>query len=225
MLKSNNTALVIISCVFIMLHLCGCVHQPVTKLPSPDLSKHRYDKLVAVAGFENRSTYSADKLWDTSSHLLTTQLIEKGYFRVVEWERMKQLFDWDLLSTAALVQSPVARNEAKKILLCEYFMGGAVTSFNVDRTARVSALSKAKSFTTSIRVDLWLQDAQTGEYLSASSGQGMSEKIFRAGIAGGQSGTWDPHEADQALYQAISEALDSLVMNYHRNISGRQVYE
>jgi len=52
MLKSNNTALVIISCVFIMLHLCGCVHQPVTKLPSPDLSKHRYDKLVAVAGLD-----------------------------------------------------------------------------------------------------------------------------------------------------------------------------
>ncbi len=221
MFKNNNVILPIIATILFLFQLGGCAHQPVSPLSPSDFSIPRYDKLVAVAGFENRSTYSADKLWDTSSHLLTTQLIEKGYFRVVEWERMKQLFDWDLLSTAALVQSPVARNEAKKILLCEYFVGGAVTFFNVDQTARVSALSKAKSFTTSIRVDLWLQDAQTGEYLSASSGQGISEKVFKAGIAGGRTGTWDPHEADQALNQAISQALDSLVMNYHRNISGR----
>ena len=221
MFKINDAALLITALVVILFTLGGCVHQTVSA-PSPsDSSIPRYDRLVAVAGFENRSTYSADKLWDTSSQLLTTRLIEKGYFRVVEWERMKQLFDWDLLSTAALVQSPVARNEAKKILLCEYFMGGAVTSFNVDRQARVSAFSKAKSFTTNIRVDLWLQDAQTGEYLSAASGHGKSEKVFKAGIAGGQSGTWDTHEADQALYQAISQALDSLVINYHRNISGR----
>jgi len=46
--KSNNMVLVILSCVFIVLHFGGCVHQPVTTAPSPDLSKHRYDKLVAV---------------------------------------------------------------------------------------------------------------------------------------------------------------------------------
>ena len=54
-------------------------------------------ELVAIAGFENKSTYSADKLWDTSSQLLASHLIQMGYFRVVEWEKMKQLFDGSLV--------------------------------------------------------------------------------------------------------------------------------
>ncbi len=225
-MKFKNDMLPKYCCILIILAFLagtGCAGRPAPPPVSEPIppAAQRYDKLVAVAGFENRSTYSADKLWDTSSSLLNTRLIQMGVFRVVEWERMKQLFDWDLLSTAALVQSPAARGEAQRILLCEYFMGGAVTFFNVGRSGRASAISKSKSYTTTIRVDLWLQDAQTGEYLTASSGQGEVERVFRGGLAGGQTGAWDPHDADQALSQAISEALDALVANYARNMAGR----
>ncbi len=56
--------------------------------------------------------------------------------------------------------------------------------------------------------------------LSGCAGRSVP-RIFRGGLAGGQTGTWDPHDADQALSQAISKALDALVANYARNISGR----
>jgi curli biogenesis system outer membrane secretion channel CsgG len=172
-------------------------------------------KLVAIVGFENKSTYSSDKLWDTSSQLLFTSLIEMGYFKVVEWEKMKQLFDWETLSTSTLVKTPQKRNEAKKILLCEYFLSGAVTYFDVNQTAQVSALSKKKVIDTTIRVDLLLQDAETGEYVSASKGESTERQEFSGTMVGGQTGSWDPKAADKALNAAIYSALVKLTTTYN----------
>ena len=93
-------------------------------LPSPPQKR----QLVAIAGFENKSTYSADKLWDTSSQMLASYLLRAGYFRVVEWENMKQLFDWDTLSTASLVKTPENMKKAQRILLCEHFVSGSSTT-------------------------------------------------------------------------------------------------
>lgn len=171
-------------------------------------------KLLAITGFENKSTYSSDKLWDTSSRLLFTNLIEMGYFRVVEWEKMKQLFDWEALSTSTLVKNPEKRNEVRKILLCEYFLTGAVTYFDVSQRAQVSALSKSKVIETTIRVDLLLQDAQTGEYVSAAKGEATERQEFSGGPLGGRTGSWDPKSADRALNNAIHEALARLTSIY-----------
>lgn len=176
-------------------------------------------KLVAIAGFENKSTFGADKLWDTSGQLLTRNLLEMGVFRLVEWERMKQLFDWHELSTNAIVKSPEKRADARKILLTEYFLTGAVTQFDVKQTSEVSALSKSKRYTTSVSVDLQLQDASTGEYLSGATGESTSVQEFSGDITGGQTGSWDPKSADQALNAAIRQALDKLVENYRRNVN------
>jgi len=169
---------------------------------------------VAVAGFDNKSTYAADRLWDTAGQILVTRIIKKGYFKVVEWQRMKDLFEWDVLSTATLVERPEQRNKANKILLCDLFVGGSVTFFDVRQSAKVSALSKVKNFETTVRVDLWLQDAQTGEYLAASAGQGRASQEFKGGFSGGQVGSWDPASADQALDLAIEEALNLLIARY-----------
>jgi curli biogenesis system outer membrane secretion channel CsgG len=166
--------------------------------------------LVAVAGFENRSTYSADKLWDTSSQLLTSELVRDGRFRVVEWERMKLLFDYETLSTTDLVRKPEGRGRARQILLCEYFITGAITRFDVVTRGRVSSFSKKKEFETTIRVDLTLMDAATGEYLSQGTGQQTEIDSYRGGITGGQTGTWDPASANRALERAIATALAQL---------------
>lgn len=170
--------------------------------------------MVAIAGFENKSTYSADKLWDTSGQLLTTSLLNSGSFRVVEWEKMKQLFDWQALSTNSLVKSPEKRSEARKILLCEYFVSGAVTQYNVALKSEVSAFSKRKTYTTNVRVDLVLQDAATGEYLAAAVGKGDNKQEFEGGASGGQTGSWDPASGDAALDAAIQDALKTLVKSY-----------
>ncbi len=176
--------------------------------------------LVAIAGFENKSTYSADRLWDTSSRLLASSLIQANYFRVVEWEKMKQLFDWDTLSNASLVKSPDDLKRAQRILLCEYFVTGTITFFNIKQHAQVSAMSKSKVLDTTVRVDLLLQDARTGEYLSASSGEHTVRQSYTAGMSGGQTGSWDSHSGDEALSQAINIALYNLVLNFHSRHRG-----
>jgi curli biogenesis system outer membrane secretion channel CsgG len=177
-------------------------------------------KLVAVAGFENRSTFMADKLWDTCSQLLSTRLIGMGYFRVVEWERMKQLFDWDALSTSSLVKMPEQRTQARQILLCEYFLTGAITFFDVHQTAEVSAFSRSKVLDTTVRVDLLLQDAMTGEYLAASTAEAMETKEYKGGPMGGETGSWDSRSADRALDSAIQKALVTLVTQYENQVAG-----
>ncbi len=187
-----------------------------SQLPAPPLQK----ELIAVAGFENRSTYSADRLWDTSSQQLASSLLRTGYFRVVEWEKMKQLFDWDTLSHASIVKSPENLERARRILLCEYFVSGAITHFNVNQHSSVSALSKSKQIDTTIRVDLLLQDARSGEYLSTGKGSHMVRQTYSGGMAGGQTGSWDSHAADEALSAAIELALFELIENFDKTRHG-----
>jgi curli biogenesis system outer membrane secretion channel CsgG len=109
--------------------------------------------------------------------------------------------------------------EAQKILLTEYFISGAVTQYDVRQTSEVSAMSKKKMYTTNVRVDLQMQDAATGEYLGASNGQSTVNQEFAGDITGGQTGTWDPRSGDDALNQAIQQALKKLIDNYQKNAS------
>lgn len=177
-----------------------------TRIPPPPTNRD----LIAVAGFENKSTYSADRLWDTSSKFLSTHLLRTGYFRVVEWEEMKRLFDWDTLSQADIIKSPENMKKAQRILLCEHFISGAITRFNVNTTAQTSAMSKAKIIDTTVRVDLLLQNAQTGEYLATGKG----EHTIRQTFSSDQVGSWDSSAGDDALDSAIGKALFELISTF-----------
>lgn len=183
-----------------------------SRLPAPPENR----ELAAIAGFENKSTYSADRLWDTSGQFLAAHLLRAGYFRVVEWEEMKRLFDWDTLSQASIVKSPENMQKARRILLCEYFVSGAVTRFNVHTHSQVSATSKARTIDTTVRVDLLLQDAQSGEYLATGQGEHTVRQTFDGGLSGGQVGSWDSSAGDDALDMAIGKALAELVSNFTR---------
>ena len=220
--------------LLICMTFCGCVTSSRTAMPAapapvpePAVDWSRLPmppvdrELIAVAGFENRSTYSADKLWDTSSQVLSSYLLRSRYFRVVEWQEMKRLFDWDTLSSASLVKSPEDMKKAQRILLCEYFITVAVTYFDVRQYGQVSTMSKEKNIDTTIRVDLLLQDAQTGEYLSTGKGEHTVRQTYAGGLSGGQTGSWSTKSADDALDGAISKALYELIsgLGYNRNMS------
>ncbi len=178
------------------------------KAPAPPEKKN----LIAVAGFENKSTYSADRLWDTSAQLLSAQLLRTQYFRVVEWEKMKRLFDWETLSHADIVKSPDNMAKAQRILLCDHFISGTITRFNVSTHAQASAVSKGKTIDTSVRVDLLLQNAGTGEYVAA----GRGEHTIRQTYSARQVGSWDSSAGDDALDAAIEKALFELISSYSR---------
>ena len=172
---------------------------------------------VAIVGFENKSTYGADKLSDTSGQLLYSKLFDMDVFRMVEWEQMKRLFTWQELSTNKLVESPQSMANARKILLTEFFLSGAVTEFDVKQTSEVSAMSKRKIYTTNVRVDLKLQNAATGEFLAGGTGRATKKQEFSGDITGGQTGSWDPQSGDQALDEAIQEAIQKMLERYKRN--------
>ena len=232
-MKKENHCLALytfIAAVFIFL-LAGCQahHSKSYSEPPPKLEQQeRVDwsnipqppadrELVAIAGFENKSTYSADRLWDTSGQFLASHLLRAAYFRVVEWEEMKRLFDWDTLSQADIIKSPENMQRARRILLCEYFISGAVTRFNVHTHSQVSAMSRARTIDTTVRVDLLLQSAQTGEYLSTGQGEHTIRQTFEGGASGGQVGSWDSSAGDDALDMAIGKALVELISTYNRH--------
>ena len=220
-MHSKGKTVFLLGLIFLLGFVGGCVtasHNAKITYPHITPPKEKEKKLIAIAGFENKSTYAADRIWDTSSQLLATHLVEMSYFRVVEWERMKQLFDWDALSTCSLVKRPNERSEARKILLCEYFLTGAITYFDVSQNSRVSALSKSKIIETTIRIDLLLQDSQTGEYVSAGIGEATVKQEFKGGFWGGMAGTWHPKSADEALSAAIRKGLFKLIMNYDKKV-------
>jgi len=53
------------------------------RAPAARVASRSDRKLVAIVGFENKSTFGADKLWDTSGQLVFSNLMEMGTFRVV----------------------------------------------------------------------------------------------------------------------------------------------
>ncbi len=171
-------------------------------------------KLVSVVGVENKSIYRAENLWDVASDLLTTRIVDIGYFRVTDWQKIKNSFDHLSLQNASLVSSPDRFVKVRNELSCDYFLGGSVTFYDVTQTGQVSAISKNKTITTTIRVDLWLQDSQTGEYLSAASGNGRAEQQYSGGLLGGTVGTWDANAANKALTLAIDDGLVRLLKTY-----------
>ena len=182
------------------------------RAPAARLASRSDRKLVAIVGFENKSTFGADKLWDTSGQLVFSNLMEMGTFRVVEWEKIKRQFDWHDLSTNSLVKSR-QDGQAQKILL---------TSTSSQRrhalrrapTSEVSAMSK-KMYTTNVRVDRCRTRprANTSAHPTATVNQ-----EFAGDITGGQTGTWDTRSGDDALNQAI-QALKKLIDNYQKNAS------
>ncbi len=192
----------------------GPAGEPIDWGRIPDPPEKR--DLAAIAGFENKSTYSADRLWDTSGQFLAAHLLRTGYFRVVEWEKMKRLFDWDTLSQADIIKSPENMKKARRILLCEYFVSGAITRFNVHTHSQVSAMSKARTIDTTVRVDLLLQNAQTGEYMATGQGEHTVRQTFSGDLSGGQVGSWDSSAGDDALDTAIGKALVQLISTFHR---------
>lgn len=211
--------------LFFLIVWGGCTYTPsqvqystpkvVTK-EIPQSLKYRpaEKKLVAFVGMENKSIYAADNLWDIASRLLTTRFVEIGYFSVVDWERMKQNYDTVSLKNASLVSRPTDFVTVRDQLTCDLFLGGTITYYDVSQTAQVSAISKSKTMTTNVRVDLWLQDAQNGEYVSAASGSGRAEQQFAGGLLGGSIGTWDINVANNALHIAIDEALVKMLTMY-----------
>jgi len=96
---------------------------------------------------------------------------------------------------------------------------GAVTQYDVRQTNEVSAMSKRKLYTTNVRVDLQIQDAASGEYLGSANGQATVNQEFTGDISGGKTGSWDPASGDEALNQAIQQALKKLIDNYQKNAS------
>ena len=75
-------------------------------------------------------------------------------------------------------------------------------------------MSKAKVIDTTVRVDLLLQNAQTGEYLASGSGQHTLRQNYSGGLSGGQTGTWDTSSGDTALDMAIGRALFELIHTF-----------
>lgn len=186
------------------------------KIPEELRSPPPVKRLTAIVGMQNKSIFRSDLLWDAASDILTTRLVEIGYFRVIDWQRMKSQFDNVSLQTASLVNTPDSLVNVRERLSCDYFLGGAITFYDVSQSGEVSAMSKNKTITTSVRVDLWLQDSQTGEYLSAASGNGQAKQQFSGGLMGGVIGTWDFNVANKSLTLAIDDALIKLLKTYQQ---------
>ncbi|OQX28269.1 MAG: hypothetical protein BWK80_00980 [Desulfobacteraceae bacterium IS3] len=191
-----------------------------SKIPQ-EIKSSPSGKLVAIVGMENKSIFKAENLWDVASDLLTTRLVEIGYFRTVNWQRVKNDFDPVSLKTSSLVSTPEQLMNVRERLSADYFLGGAITFYDVTQSGDVSAISKTKTITTTVRVDLWLQDAGTGEYMSAASGNGKAQQEFRGGLLGGTIGTWDANVANKAMTLAIDDALIKLLKRYQE----RPIYE
>jgi curli biogenesis system outer membrane secretion channel CsgG len=208
--------------------LTGCapqvVRQSVTILNSQDNVPHFVipedlmgngdGKVVGIVGVTNTSVFRSDTLWDVASRILTTNLMNMNFFRVRDWERTRSLYGEADLRSSNIATTPDNLRQIRSELDCDLLMGGSVTYYDITEESEISATSKNKKITTSLRVDLWLQDANTGEYVSAASGNGQSMQNYSAGLFGGQQGAWTQNAAHRALEVAMNEALIKVLRQY-----------
>lgn len=223
-----KTKLIVVFLVTAFFWLNGCAtgpslqKEPVisepAEIPVPrEIKTHQgQDKLVAPVGVVNKSIYKAENLWDVATDIMATKLIETGYFRVVNWDIMKRDFNTAKLESATLVNAPDSLEKVQTQLSCDYYIGGSITYYDVSRNQVAEFSKKEKNITTTVRVDLWIQDSITGEYMAASSATGRVTQTYTGGLTGGSIGSWSFAEANKALAMAVNKGVVNLLTQYHR---------
>ncbi|MBF0193935.1 MAG: hypothetical protein HQL71_05230, partial [Magnetococcales bacterium] len=214
----------LISLLLFIMTLAGCSStptQPPTTLdtakssPSAPVSKKMdvpYLGTVAVA--EITLGHPSAKLMfkqDVVRSMTASSMVSHGGFRVIDWNRLKQVLFRRNLQWSDVVSDKKQRRELKDVLLNDYFLVGSVSSYGERWDFQASAFNKNKTQIAKVQIDLQLKDASTNEIVSSVRGIGEAKRTVSQSLGFGAAGGSDPTLATNALNLAIADGVSQMI--------------
>jgi curli biogenesis system outer membrane secretion channel CsgG len=172
-------------------------------------------KRIGVLDFENAShngwSNNRDAISIATRDAVSEALVKSGAFVVVEREQLsKVLGEHALGMTGALSAQSAAK--AGQLLGLQALVTGKITDLNQSvNQAGFGGYFNQRTATMRARVSLRVIDATTGEVWSAESAEGTAESESTT-VMGGGSHTIDENLGKRALYRAISNMIDKVVV-------------
>jgi curli biogenesis system outer membrane secretion channel CsgG len=182
--------------------------------PTPPIRKMDIPYLGTVAVAEITLGHPSAKLMfkkDVVRSMTASSMMSHGGFRVIDWNRLKQVLFRRNLEWSDVVADKKQRRELKDVLLNDYFLVGSVSSYGERWDFQASAFNKNKTQIAKVQIDLHLKDAATNEIVSSVQGIGEAKRTVSQSLGFGAAGGSDPTLATNALNHAINNAISQMV--------------
>jgi curli biogenesis system outer membrane secretion channel CsgG len=170
---------------------------------------------IGVIDFQNKAPYAQNRIGDTATDILITELVKSGKFIVVERDKMSKILDEQKLGQTGAID-PATAAQVGKILGLNAIVTGSVSQFGVKSEGKDFLISQSKQQIVECTVDIRVVDTETGQVLLADSGKGVVRKASGKFLGMGNQSKYDETLEGEALRAAIVKFTDNIISQVNR---------
>jgi len=165
---------------------------------------------IGVVDFQNKTAYGQNRLGNSASDILITELAKSGKFIVVERDKLDKVMAEQKFAMSGAVD-PATAAKVGKILGLNAIVTGSISQFGSDTEGSEYLLTQSKSQVVKCTVDVRVVDAETGQILYADSGSGQATKHSGGVLGLGTRAGYDESLDGDALRAAIVKFVNNIV--------------
>lgn len=170
---------------------------------------------IGVVAFENKAPYAQDRIGNTATDILITELVKSGKFIVVERDKMDKLLEEQKLGQSGAID-PNTAARVGKILGLNAMVTGSISQFGVKKEGKDFIISQSKQQIVECTVDIRVVDVETGQVLLADSGKGTAQKNSGKFLGMGNQSKYDETLEGEALRAAIVKFVDNIISQVNK---------
>lgn len=170
---------------------------------------------IGVVAFENKAPYAQNRIGNTATDILITELTKTGKFIVVERDKLDKIMEEQKLGQSGAVD-PNTAAKVGKILGLNALVTGSISQFGVKSEGKDFIISQSKQQIVECTVDIRVVDTETGQVLYADSGKGVVRKASGKFLGMGNQSKYDETLEGEALRAAIVKFTDNIVSQVNK---------
>jgi curli biogenesis system outer membrane secretion channel CsgG len=165
---------------------------------------------IGVVSFENKAPYAQERIGNTATDILITELVKSGKFIVVERDKLDKIMEEQKYGQSGAVD-PETAAKVGKILGLNAIVTGSISQFGVKKEGKDFIISESKQQIVECTVDIRVVDTETGQVLLADSGKGVVRKATGQFLGMGNVSKYDETLEGEALRAAIVKFVDNII--------------
>ena len=141
---------------------------------------------------------------------LTVAIKDSQCFDVVDWQRLRSVVERNKLEISDIGKGSDKVRNVKDILLVDYFLVANIGNYSDDITYPSGTISKEKTRTISVSIELILKDAFSNEVLASVSHTGAATQTLTQSLGFGSGSNKSGELPNKALNQAMNGTIKKL---------------
>ncbi|MFN0118361.1 MAG: CsgG/HfaB family protein [Elusimicrobiota bacterium] len=170
---------------------------------------------IGVVAFDNKAPYGQQRIGDTATDILITELTKSGKFIVVERSKLDKIMEEQKFGQSGAVD-PGTAAQIGKILGLNAIVTGSVSQFGLKKEGKDFIISQSKQQIVECTVDVRVVDVETGQVLLADSGKGVVRKATGKFLGMGNQSKYDETLEGEALRASIVQFVTNIVSQVNK---------